>query len=256
MPVTYNTAFDLAVAREVLTILIDACERFGIEKEGVKRWKEMRENLYDYRINDDGALAEWTPKNMFDSYSHRHNSHLYGAFPSLELSMDDVSEELVEAAKKAVDMRCKGKALIGHGLGELGLISARLKHHRAMKEIIETLTRSRYFYPSMASRHTSQMVFDVSGAVPMIYLEMLCYTRPGVVELMPCWPDSMPQKGSIKGLMTRCGAQLDMEWSEGKPVAAILTPIRDGKCQVRYRERKKDIKMRKGRQINLSAFLE
>ncbi len=257
MPVTYNTTFDLGVARETLKIIIDACNYLGIEQENVRKWQEIRDNLYEYRINEDGALAEWAPENLHDRYPHRHNSHLYCAFPSLEFSMDDTPAALVQAARIAVDKRQEHSNCFGHGLVESGLISARLKHKKGINHVMNQLAKENYFFASMASRHhQGQMIFDVSGAVPMILMEMLCYTRPGVIELMPCWPESMPQEGSIKGLMTRCGAQLDMSWKDGKPVKAVLVPTRDGKCQVRLDGRKLDLEMKNGKREDVTRFLK
>ena len=40
----------------------------------------MRARLPAYRINQDGALAEWIPDGGGEYYRHRHLSHLYAAY--------------------------------------------------------------------------------------------------------------------------------------------------------------------------------
>ena len=54
---------------------LTCCELLGMEGGGIPRWKEMLEKLPEYRINDDGALAEWSFPGIEDNYSHRHGSH-------------------------------------------------------------------------------------------------------------------------------------------------------------------------------------
>ena len=36
-----NSSLDIAVAKELLTNLISACEELGIEKENVAKWRTM-----------------------------------------------------------------------------------------------------------------------------------------------------------------------------------------------------------------------
>jgi alpha-L-fucosidase 2 len=84
--VTMNATMDVAVAREVLTQLCDACERLGIEEDAHARWRELLAKLPDYQINEDGAIREWLHPDLPDNYHHRHQSHIYPLFPGLEVT--------------------------------------------------------------------------------------------------------------------------------------------------------------------------
>lgn len=51
---TINATMDVAVCREVLSNLCDACEKLGVEADAVVRWRSMLQRLPDYIVNDDG----------------------------------------------------------------------------------------------------------------------------------------------------------------------------------------------------------
>ena len=47
---------------------------------------------------------------------------------------------------------------------------------------------------------------DAQGGIPAIIMEMLAYSRPGVIEVLPALPPSLV-KGSINGMLARTFAQ-------------------------------------------------
>ena len=75
-----------------------------MEGEAIPRWKEMLEKLPEYRINDDGALAEWSFPGIEDNYNHRHGSHFYGLYPGLEIDPYE-TPELSQAALRALELK-------------------------------------------------------------------------------------------------------------------------------------------------------
>ncbi len=95
---------DVAVCCEVLSNLIDGCQRLSIERESVDRWRAMLARLPDYEINDDGAIKEWLHPAFKDNYHHRHQSHLYPLFPGLEIT-EESHPDLYEACRVAVEKR-------------------------------------------------------------------------------------------------------------------------------------------------------
>jgi hypothetical protein len=53
---------------------------------------------------------------------------------------------------------------------------------------------------------------DAQGGIPTIMMEMLAYSRPGVIEVLPALPDTLV-KGAINGMLLRTFARLDkMSW--------------------------------------------
>ena len=49
---------------------------------------------------------------------------------------------------------------------------------------------------------------DAQGGIPTIMMEMLAYSRPGVIEVLPALPETLT-KGSIDGMLLRTFARLD-----------------------------------------------
>ncbi len=60
--------------------------------------------------------------------------------------------------------------------------------------------------------YTSMRIADAQGGIPAIMMEMLAYSRPGVIEVLPALPPTLV-KGSINGMQLRTFARLDkLSW--------------------------------------------
>ena len=68
---------------------------------------------------------------------------------------------------------------------------------------------------------------DAQGGIPTIMMEMLAYSRPGVIEVLPALPPTLI-KGSINGMLLRTFAKLDkMAWNmEAQTVDLTITSLR------------------------------
>ena len=68
---------------------------------------------------------------------------------------------------------------------------------------------------------------DAQGGIPTIMMEMLAYSRPGVVEVLPALPPSL-SKGSMNGMLLRTFARLDkLSWDmQARTVDLTITSAR------------------------------
>jgi hypothetical protein len=68
---------------------------------------------------------------------------------------------------------------------------------------------------------------DAQGGFPTIIMEMLAYSRPGVIEVLPALPPSL-LKGSINGMLLRTFARLDkLAWDmEARTVDLTVTSVK------------------------------
>ncbi len=69
--------------------------------------------------------------------------------------------------------------------------------------------------PSLTTMHNPYALPspDPQGGIPTLIMEMLVYSRPGVIGLLPAMPDSLT-KGSIKGILARTQATVDqLTWN-------------------------------------------
>jgi len=222
-----DATMDFALVREVLGNLIASIRLVeGGDNEDTKRWQGMIQKLPPYRINEDGAIAEWVDPRQMDNYHHRHLSHLYPLFPGFEITPD--SGELFEACRVAVEKRLVvGLAdQTGWSLSHMAHIYSRLgKPGRALQSL-QLLCRS-VVGVNLFTAHNDLRDMGITmdyrkGPRPLVQTEanngitsavyeMLALSTPGTLRLLPALPWSW-RRGSLKGLHLRGGGRLDLEW--------------------------------------------
>lgn len=235
-PVLINASMDIAVCREVLTILIQACELLGTEADSVTTWKTILAKLPPYLLESDGTLKEWSWPALEEHYSHRHVSHLYGVWPGNEIDPDR-TPELALAAKIANRRRTfdtmstavAGETLAAYGRCHRALVGARLKDNIIVDTQLRQLIEQGYISTALrCSREPYGIpVPDAQSGIPALTMEMLAYSRPGIIEILPALPASMV-KGSIRGMLARTFARIDkLEWDmQTRTVDITITSLK------------------------------
>jgi hypothetical protein len=212
-PAVMNATMDIMVCREVITHLIAASEILGVESDNIPRWKAILAGLPPYLLDGDGALKEWDWPTIEEALDHRHVSHLYGAWPSDEITPDG-TPGLARAALLAARKRGQGNAS-AHGLLHRSLAAARLNDPYLVNFDLKQLLEQGYINPSLTTLHNPYAFPspDPQGGIPTLMMEMLVYSRPGVIGLLPAEPDSL-SKGSVKGILCRTQAKIDdLTWN-------------------------------------------
>ncbi len=221
-PVLINSVMDIAVCREVLTVLIQACGILGTDTESVAKWEVMMAKLPPCLLEPDGTLKEWAWPAAEERYSHRHVSHLYGVWPGNEIDPDR-TPALALAAKIANRKRTfdtmpngvAGETLAAYSRCHRALAGVRLKDHIIVDTQLKQLIEQGYISTALRSSREPYgiPVPDAQGAIPALIMEMLVYSRPGVIEVLPALPPSL-DKGSIKGMLARTFARIDqLTWN-------------------------------------------
>ncbi len=235
-PVLVNATMDIAVCREVLTNLIQACEILGIEADGVAKWKEMLAKMPPYLLEPDGTLKEWAWPTLQERYAHRQASHLYGVWPGDEIDPDR-TPQLARAAviadrRRTFDVMStavSGETLAAYARCHRALVGARLKDNIIVDVQLRQLLEQGYVSTTLrCSREPyGAPVPDAQGGIPAIIMEMLAYSRPGVIEVLPALPSSLI-KGSIAGLLSRTFARIDkLAWDmEARTVNLTITSLK------------------------------
>jgi len=222
-----NASMDIGVCREVLTNLIEACELLGSDTSDVQKWKAMLAKLPPYLLETDGTLKEWAWPTLEERYSHRHISHLYGAWPGDEIDPDR-TPQLALAAMLA-DRKRVPERLAAHGRCHRALVGARLKDSYMVDTELRQLIEQGYVARTLRCSHDPWAfpMPDAQGGIPTIMMEMLAYSRPGVIEVLPALPDTL-EKGAINGMLLRTFARLDkMSWDmDARTVDLTVTSFR------------------------------
>jgi alpha-L-fucosidase 2 len=216
-PILVNSSMDIAVCREVLTNLIQACEILSIEADNAPKWKAMLAKMPPYLLEPDGTLKEWAWPTLQERYAHRHVSHLYGAWPGDEIDPDR-TPQLARAAmiadrRRTFDLMSTavtGEVLPAYARCYRALAGARLKDNIIVGIMLRQLIEQGYVSASLRCSRDPYAgpVPDAHGGIPAIIMEMLLYSRPGVIEVLPALPPSLA-KGSINGMLTRTFARIE-----------------------------------------------
>ena len=213
-----NATCEIAVCREVLTTLVAACRELGIEPESIPRWEAVLERLPPYRINEDGALAEWAFPGLGDHYAHRHSSHLYPVYPSLEISPEG-TPELFAAARQAMARRLE--AGLGnksaHGLMHAALLAVRLRSPELLWRMLSMFVREAFLNTSLITCHNPGLWIynlDATFSLPAVLMKLLVHSEPGALVVLPALPSDALRRGTLRGVRARGGIAVEeLHWN-------------------------------------------
>ena len=215
-PALVNATMDIAVCREVLGNLIQASEILGTDTDRAPQWRAMLAKLPPYLTEPDGTLKEWAWPTIQEHYNHRHVSHLYGAWPGDEIDPDR-TPQLALAAEIANRRRTfdtlasavSGETLAAYTRCHRALVGARLKDNVMVDIQLRQLMEQGYISTALrCSREPYGIpIPDAHGGIPAIVMEMLLYSRPGLIEVLPALPRTLV-KGSIRGMLARSFASI------------------------------------------------
>ncbi|GGP82703.1 glycosyl hydrolase family 95 catalytic domain-containing protein [Streptomyces sindenensis] len=230
--VTVNATMDIAAARHALTTA--AGHAPGHPSAG--RWRSRAARLPAYRVNEDGALAEWAWPGLRETYDHRHLSHLYPVWPLDAINPYD-TPELAAAAHRALELRGSENDS-AHGHLHHALIAARLRDPSRVSAALDAVLGGDFFHDSLMSAHyPSRNVYnaDAAHSLPAAVIESLVQSAPGRLVLLPAVPAAYAA-GELLGVRTRFGSHLDLRWSQDG-ATAVLRPTRDARVDLRTGDR-------------------
>lgn len=249
----YGATSDLAMIRELFENFIKASGTINVDSDYRENVKAVYDNLYPYQIGKKGNLQEWYYDWEDNDPAHRHQSHLFGLYPGHHITPDE-TPELAEACRKSLEI--KGDKTTGWSKGWRINLWARLSDgNRAYKMYRELLNyvdpdgmkgsrRGGGTYPNLFDAHPPfQIDGNFGGAAAII--EMLVQSHDGKIVLLPALPDEW-ESGSIKGVFTRGGFEVAIQWENNRLVKATIKAKVNGKPIIVYNGKQQVLELEKG----------
>ncbi|MCH5672142.1 glycosyl hydrolase family 95 catalytic domain-containing protein [Streptomyces gilvus] len=224
----------------------------------------LRKKLYLPQVSPKtGWLEEWmTPDNLGET-THRHLSPLVGLFPGDRIRPDGSTPSDVVAGATAL-LTARGMNSFGWANAWRSLCWARLKNADNAYQLIVTNLRPSTgggngtapnlfdIYETRPGRGIFQI--DANFGTPAAVTEMLLYSRPGHLELLPALPDAWAASGSLTGAPARGGFVVDLHWQDGRPTEARIRSVGGRTTTVAFGGSSRTVTVAPGGSVTIKDF--
>ncbi|WP_423128069.1 glycoside hydrolase family 95 protein [Gaoshiqia sp. Z1-71] len=232
-----GATMDNQILFDLFSKTIKAAGLLNQDVELMAELKKILDRLPPMQIGQHGQLQEWMEDLDNPNDKHRHVSHLYGLYPSNQIT-PYATPELFDAARTTLIHR--GDVSTGWSMGwKVNFWARLLDGNHAMKLIKDQLTlvdpvnggRDGGTYPNFFDAHPPFQIDGNFGCTAGI-AEMLMQSHDGAIHLLPALPDEW-KTGEITGLRAPGGFEVSFSWSDGKAQRVEIKSNLGGNCRIR-----------------------
>ncbi|MBU3821421.1 glycoside hydrolase family 95 protein [Flavobacteriaceae bacterium XHP0103] len=251
--ITAGSTMDNQIVFDVFSNTIQAAKVLGMDKEFSEKLESLKKRLPPMHIGKHNQLQEWLDDVDSPEDKHRHISHLYGLYPSNQISPYS-NPKLFAAAKNTLIHR--GDVSTGWSMGWKVNWWAKMQDGNHAYKLIQnqlmplgTVRGGGGTYNNLFDAHPPFQIDGNFGCTSGI-TEMLMQSSDGAVHLLPALPDNF-DKGTVSGLLTRGGFEIvNMVWENSKLVSVEIKSNLGGNLRLRTPN---EIKSKSGKKLKKAS---
>lgn len=241
-PYQTGVKYDLQLIAGLLDYASEAAKILNKDLDKQQVWSELRNNIEKpIELGTDGQIKEWSQETNYNKDTngkdlgdphHRHISHLVGLYPGSLINLQ--TPEFQKGAQLVLQKR--GDDATGWSIANKFLMWASVQQGDKALELLRYQLAQRT-YSNLFDYHAPFQIDGNFGAAAGIQ-ELLLQSNHSDIFLLPALP-SVWKEGTIKGVVAKNGAQIEMSWKNGILENAKILNVAGKQMTIHYDKAKK-----------------